>query len=586
MSPIPVVARRSAGGRRGRRGDPTIRSGDPRKWTECQLSAWLLERGLPGEIAHAFEAHLVNGLLGVGLSQEDLVSMGICDTLHQRRVVLELQQLFGRAQSPVAAVSVPPSCSPASDAPLEAVRPASPVAAGAFSTSVKWRPQRPQSARGAGVGLRPSPYLHALSGGRSSRRSQPAALPPSPPPPVPGASLAVPVRAAPQLKPLQERLLAGVAEEPTDGDPSGQDALLAEAIRERDELRRQLHFAVRSFESKAQSYGKHLTEAVRECESLRDELCRQHKRCKAQEVELEAACQAKEVAESAYQELCQRTHALQVGGSREELAIAQLRAEEFERRWRLSESELEATRFALQQHVAATSGTTVAAEGATALPMEPSLGSAAMQQQLEQQDCGAGLGTALACSPPSGAGPRPERTAESGCREGFEDPTSAVTHPKLSPLAIALGSGPEVQAPMERCHCVQEELPTSVTEEMGNAIGQFDHLCQEKELPTPTVRGKRNTEHLDNLCEEFRLQVREMMSYRGTFAQTDTAWRCQPPPTEEAVHEQSTVTAPRRPAAVEQLNIKHLVDDVDDLVVSPKEINQAAPGPRLGLCTW
>eukprot|EP00429_Kryptoperidinium_foliaceum_P043022 CAMPEP_0176126074 /NCGR_PEP_ID=MMETSP0120_2-20121206/63625_1 /TAXON_ID=160619 /ORGANISM="Kryptoperidinium foliaceum, Strain CCMP 1326" /LENGTH=69 /DNA_ID=CAMNT_0017460983 /DNA_START=54 /DNA_END=259 /DNA_ORIENTATION=+ len=55
--------------------------GDPRTWTESQLSGWLLDRGLPEEIAHAFEAHLVNGLLGVDLSQEDLGSMGITDAL-------------------------------------------------------------------------------------------------------------------------------------------------------------------------------------------------------------------------------------------------------------------------------------------------------------------------------------------------------------------------------------------------------------------------------------------------------------------------------------------------------------------------
>lgn len=68
---------------------------NPWDWTSSQLSAWLLKRGLPGEIAHAFEVHLVNGQMGAELDEMDLKSMGIKHPLHQRRVQREMFELFG-----------------------------------------------------------------------------------------------------------------------------------------------------------------------------------------------------------------------------------------------------------------------------------------------------------------------------------------------------------------------------------------------------------------------------------------------------------------------------------------------------------
>jgi len=67
---------------------------NPLHWTESQLGAFLQSRGLPRSTAQAFEDHLVNGLVAVDLSPEDLTSMGICDDFQQRRLLLELRQLF------------------------------------------------------------------------------------------------------------------------------------------------------------------------------------------------------------------------------------------------------------------------------------------------------------------------------------------------------------------------------------------------------------------------------------------------------------------------------------------------------------
>lgn len=80
--------------RSGSRHGTADTSSDPRAWSEGDLAQWLAVRGLPPDIPRAFEAHLVNGLLAEDLSETDLASMGIADALHQRRVILELRQLF------------------------------------------------------------------------------------------------------------------------------------------------------------------------------------------------------------------------------------------------------------------------------------------------------------------------------------------------------------------------------------------------------------------------------------------------------------------------------------------------------------
>ncbi|CAJ1454350.1 unnamed protein product, partial [Effrenium voratum] len=67
----------------------------PLYWTETELSRWLEWRGLPSCIGRAFEDHLVNGLVALDLTAEDLCSMGIFNDLHRRRVLLELRQLYG-----------------------------------------------------------------------------------------------------------------------------------------------------------------------------------------------------------------------------------------------------------------------------------------------------------------------------------------------------------------------------------------------------------------------------------------------------------------------------------------------------------
>lgn len=104
----------------------------PRNWTESQLSSWLVSQGLPADVAHTFQAHLVNGLVGVELTKEDLISMGIADPFQQRRIMRELQKLF-RSGQVIAAV---PARMPAS-----ANQPAAP------SRPQSARSHRPQSAR-------------------------------------------------------------------------------------------------------------------------------------------------------------------------------------------------------------------------------------------------------------------------------------------------------------------------------------------------------------------------------------------------------------------------------------------------------
>ena len=44
----------------------------PLYWTETELRHWMERRGLPQSICRSFEDHLVNGMLAIDLSEEDL----------------------------------------------------------------------------------------------------------------------------------------------------------------------------------------------------------------------------------------------------------------------------------------------------------------------------------------------------------------------------------------------------------------------------------------------------------------------------------------------------------------------------------
>eukprot|EP00405_Crypthecodinium_cohnii_P026300 CAMPEP_0206493812 /NCGR_PEP_ID=MMETSP0324_2-20121206/47273_1 /ASSEMBLY_ACC=CAM_ASM_000836 /TAXON_ID=2866 /ORGANISM="Crypthecodinium cohnii, Strain Seligo" /LENGTH=651 /DNA_ID=CAMNT_0053977183 /DNA_START=26 /DNA_END=1981 /DNA_ORIENTATION=- len=145
-------------------------SGNPRQWTEQDLGQWLTERGLPESIGRAFEAHLVNGLLAVDLSKDDLVSMGVTDVLHQRRVEAELRELFGEAYSGDCVL-------PKVAAPISFV--------GGPPPQARPTPRRPSSrpfsarSRGSSGGGRTSPYLHPVPG-FGSRFQRPGKSAPKP----------------------------------------------------------------------------------------------------------------------------------------------------------------------------------------------------------------------------------------------------------------------------------------------------------------------------------------------------------------------------------------------------------------------
>lgn len=117
-------------------------SSDPRSWSEEDLGRWLASRGLPPDIPKAFEVHLVNGLLAEDLNEMDLASMGITDALHQRRVTLELRQLFSSGTHGACSKSLRKDLSIRALAPAATPAPAYPAA----PTARRAKP-RPQSAR-------------------------------------------------------------------------------------------------------------------------------------------------------------------------------------------------------------------------------------------------------------------------------------------------------------------------------------------------------------------------------------------------------------------------------------------------------
>lgn len=118
------------------------RAVDPWAWSEVELSRWLAYRCLPSEIPKAFEVHLVNGLLAEDLNGDDLAAMGITDALHQRRVILELRQLFGGSMSRSCSRTLRADISSTACSPLPAAPPTRPAA-----PPTKCPRPRPQSAR-------------------------------------------------------------------------------------------------------------------------------------------------------------------------------------------------------------------------------------------------------------------------------------------------------------------------------------------------------------------------------------------------------------------------------------------------------
>lgn len=139
-------------------GDAGQDPGDPRRWSETQLCNWLLSRRVPASVANAFKEHLVNGLLGVDLNEDDLSSMGIVDASQQKRVLIELRFLFGAASEGDAGQRQVTCNPPTSRTNGSRALPT--------ATAVH-QPGRPQSAKGQGT--RPSPYLNAVPLGRRSR---------------------------------------------------------------------------------------------------------------------------------------------------------------------------------------------------------------------------------------------------------------------------------------------------------------------------------------------------------------------------------------------------------------------------------
>lgn len=388
-------------------------SGDPRLWNETQVSSWLLERGLPDEIAHAFEAHLVNGLLGFDLSKDDLISMGISDPMHQRRVSMELQQLFGTAEPEfLRKLGAPPPKDPSESVPA-AFADLTPYTV-TVQRRVFHRP-RPRSAhalmRPGGSNPRNPQHLISVTpaarSGKTARRScspkhpstitavlkqhtqciaqtdhqlaqLPRAEPPQPwrarpprhlrasnpaAPPcaqagydVPQPAQQTPCISVPHLSDSRSQeserdLYTGPKED------NFQDYALMEAIRERNFLRDQLESTLKKFESKTESHGARFSELVAECDAMRIEIGRLQEKCDSQERALAESRQAKDVAEHSYQELLHQfasaeaarvetdaENVKQTNSTEHELALANWKAQEFERKCMDTQQELDQIR--------------------------------------------------------------------------------------------------------------------------------------------------------------------------------------------------------------------------------------------------
>eukprot|EP00930_Biecheleria_cincta_P034505 TRINITY_DN23845_c0_g2_i1.p1 TRINITY_DN23845_c0_g2~~TRINITY_DN23845_c0_g2_i1.p1 ORF type:complete len:582 (-),score=133.37 TRINITY_DN23845_c0_g2_i1:62-1807(-) len=150
-------------GRPGGAGFPA----NPLHWTETQLAAFLQSRGLPRSTAQAFEDHLVNGLVAVDLSPEDLASMGICDDFQQRRLLLELRQLFASGDDAGLLSKL--------DAFLPEVQPQAPTALLKWPESSKAKPVSPYLQGLGGRARRPKPKMAAPEGRPENPAQQTAA---------------------------------------------------------------------------------------------------------------------------------------------------------------------------------------------------------------------------------------------------------------------------------------------------------------------------------------------------------------------------------------------------------------------------
>lgn len=138
---------------------------DAYQWNEAQLSAWLTGRGLPIEIARAFERHLVNGMVAVDLNVEDLLSMGVMDEATVHHVLHELSKLFTatdeRIQQPP---SVEEFSTMATSNCTDRQESGAALAGGGFVAARTRRAQRPPSAS-VRSHQRPLPFVRAVPEG-------------------------------------------------------------------------------------------------------------------------------------------------------------------------------------------------------------------------------------------------------------------------------------------------------------------------------------------------------------------------------------------------------------------------------------
>lgn len=245
---------------------------------------------------------------------------------------------------------------------------------------------------------------------------------------------------------------------------------------ERDSLAEDLCVALKHSKRKADEYSMYLAEVGRERDDLRMELHDLRQRCKSQEDEILSTQHREEVARNAYQELCQRNASAAAAAASQqspskqpgpdathEFAALRWRAEEFERRCRAAEEELAVVREKLQ--VFQRTQTSVA------------------EVACVQHDS--------------------EHNREEGA--ATRDITQS-TAPLAKPMSPVQPSGPPPPLP-------QDMLP--VEPPMPLALAPIASPADTEDTRSVC------TDQLEDLCREFRLQVREMIVQRGSPSHPD-----------------------------------------------------------------
>ncbi|CAE8598964.1 unnamed protein product [Polarella glacialis] len=484
---------------------------DPRQWSEVELGRWLLAQGLPLEVGKAFEDHLVNGLVAVDLSKEDLSSMGIVDSLHQRRVILELRHLFGG--------SIAPSEGPwdarqeSLEVPVTLLRPLG-------SPSRRPTTARPPSARTQpqsrnNCSQKPSPYQKALL-----RQRLCSAIPPGPRRLISAEEAAAAAASLVGEMPPDEVKAAIIAALPGALQSLADSAAAVAAVPKRS-CRQSPHSPTSRPKSsprrvqrwEAQSgtrlaaerllntlvFSDHMHDTEVQAEAADRVALREEPQYPRPDEELRA-----------YHELCQQEKAVAM---QRELSEARVLAQDFERRWRQAEKELAVVRQELGSARRQAAEAAVVSSPALAqwTPQGPRASSPQPVRPMREQPSAREVdddGSPLTGNLTLAFQAAEDETVHPDPNESVEVPLTPEQTSRWSQSPAPQEVAPRQRPPLHRG-------PSSGQSPLSpNLVQEASQADRPAAARSPTGSRSSSQSQLDALCTEFRLQVRELVTVR------------------------------------------------------------------------